>query len=40
MQVLKLLQASREAAKTGGLFFVLMVWMAWLFLSRQKWLTS
>jgi hypothetical protein len=38
MQVLKSLQALREAAKTGGLFFVLMLWMGWLFLSRQKWL--
>ncbi len=43
MQVLKslqALQALKEAAKTGGLFFVLMLWMAWLFLSRQKWLVN
>jgi len=27
-----------EAAKQGGLFFFLMLWMAWVFVSRQKWL--
>jgi hypothetical protein len=32
------LNALREAAKTGGLFFSLTVWMAWLVISRQKWL--
>jgi len=38
MQLLKVLQPLKEAAKTGGLFFVLMVWMGWLILTRQKWL--
>jgi hypothetical protein len=38
MQALKSLPALKEAAKTGGLFFVLMFWMGWLCVSRQKWL--
>jgi len=38
LEVLKALQASKEVAKTGGLFFILILWMTWLFLSRQKWL--
>jgi hypothetical protein len=38
MQAVKLIHAFKEAAKTGGLFFLLIVWMSWLFLSRQKWL--
>jgi hypothetical protein len=32
------LKAYWEAAKQGGLFFFLMLWMAWVFVSRQKWL--
>lgn len=38
MQVLKSLYAIKEAAKTGGLFFLLILWMTWIFLSRQRWL--
>jgi hypothetical protein len=27
-----------QAAKTGGLFFCLTLWMAWVVVSRHKWL--
>lgn len=35
---MKYLQQLIEAAKTGGLFFCLAIWMAWLLISRQRWL--
>lgn len=38
MQVVQALKALKGAAKTGGLFFSLMLWMTWLLLSRQKWM--
>ncbi|HKV92433.1 MAG TPA: hypothetical protein VJW20_07800 [Candidatus Angelobacter sp.] len=36
MQIVQALKALKGAAKTGGLFFYLMLWMTWLLLTRQR----
>ena len=35
---MKHLNAFREAAKQGGLSFLLFLWMVWSFVSSQRWL--
>jgi hypothetical protein len=35
---MKYLKALWEAAKQGGLSFLLFLWMVWIFVSRQRWL--
>jgi hypothetical protein len=32
------LHEMKEAAKTGGLSFLSLLWLVWLFLTSQRWL--
>lgn len=35
---MKHLKALWEAAKTGGLSFLVFLWMVWVFITTQRWL--